>query len=126
MIKYLLKSNLYKLDYQYNNIGDTCLHLVCSVGERDYYEQRRKESTEIGACEYGEMQGMLIRLLLENGADPGIANERGQKPVNLCIENENSVGIQLLLEEIPFDIQPQTKNNHFVYYLTNIACKGKN
>lgn len=72
------------------------------------------------------MQKTLITLLLENGANPNIVNEKNQKPVNLCIDNENSVGIQLLLEDIPFDIQPPTKNNHFVYYLTNIACKGKN
>lgn len=72
------------------------------------------------------MQEVLIGLLLKNGANPNLLNQRGQKPVNLCIENQNSVGIQLLLEDIPFDMQPQTKNNHFVYYLTNIACKGKN
>ena len=72
------------------------------------------------------MQKVLINLLIKNGADSQILNEKGEKAVNLYIENENSAGIQLLLDQIPFDIQPQTKNNHFLYYLTNIACKGKN
>lgn len=48
------------------------------------------------------MQKTLITLLLENGANANIVNEKNQKPVNLCIDNENCVGIQLLLEEIPF------------------------
>lgn len=43
------------------------------------------------------MQRILIKLLLSSGADESIQNERGQKPVNLCIDNENIVGIQLLL-----------------------------
>jgi len=45
MIKYLLKLNIYTLDYQYNNIGDTCLHLVCSISEAEYYEQRSRETS---------------------------------------------------------------------------------
>lgn len=44
------------------------------------------------------MQKVLINLLIKNGADSQILNEKGQKAVNLCIENENSVGIQLLLD----------------------------
>jgi hypothetical protein len=42
MFKYILKANIYKLDYQYNNIGDTCLHLLCSLSEKDYFEQRTR------------------------------------------------------------------------------------
>lgn len=66
----------------------------------------------------------LIGLLLEYGADPQIENDRGYKAVNLCIENENIVGIQLLLKTIPFDLQPPTRNNNYVFYLTNIAIMG--
>jgi len=34
------------------------------------------------------------------------------------------MGMQLLLREIPFDHQPATRNNNYVYYLTNIGCLG--
>jgi hypothetical protein len=34
------------------------------------------------------------------------------------------MGMQLLLREIPFDLHPPTRNNNYVYYLTNIACLG--
>lgn len=125
MIEYLLSSNIYQLNYQYTSMGDTCLHLLCSISEKDYYEQRTKESSYIRPNEYQEMQGILIKQLLAYGADSEIMTEKQHKPVNYCIENENSIGIQLLMKEIPFDIQPPTKNNHFVYYLTNIACRGK-
>ncbi len=39
----------------------------------------------------------LIPLLLENGAEPDILNDRGEKPSDLCIRNDNLSGIQLLL-----------------------------
>lgn len=42
MIQYLLKLNIYGLNYKYNNIGDTCLHLICSISEKDYIDQRTK------------------------------------------------------------------------------------
>lgn len=69
------------------------------------------------------MQSSLIKLLLKNGANPEIKNNKGKTPVDLCIDNENLIGIQLLLNEINFE--PQSKNNHFIYYLTNLACRGK-
>ena len=34
------------------------------------------------------------------------------------------MGIQLLLTEIPFELHPPTRNNNYVYYLTNISCLG--
>lgn len=75
------------------------------------------------------MQKDVITLLLAHGADPAIANQKEQKPVNLCIQNENYVGIQLLLQEVPFhnrlNGQQVNKKNHFVYYLVNLACRGK-
>lgn len=48
MIKYLLNTNVYQLNYQYNDIGDTCLHLLCQMSEKYYYEYRKKESSVIG------------------------------------------------------------------------------
>ena len=75
------------------------------------------------------MQKEVISLLISYGADPAIANQKDQKPVNLCIENENYFGIELLLQEIPFhnrlNSEPVNKKNHFVYYLVNLACRGK-
>ena len=71
------------------------------------------------------MQSSLIKLLLNHGANPEIKNTKLKTPVDLCIDNENLIGIQLLLREINFQSQTQSKNNHFVYYLTNLACRGK-
>ena len=125
MIDYLLGCNIYQLNYQYTNMGDTCLHLLCSLGEKDYYEHRKRESSLLRPNEYERMQEYLIKELLRNGADPEICTEKLQKPVNYCIDNENLIGIQLLLKEIPFDSPSLSKSSHFVYYLTNIACRGK-
>lgn len=62
-------------------------------------------------------------MLLEHGCDALINNDRGETAIALCIGNENMVGMRLLLKEIPFDLPP-TRNNHFVYYLANLACLG--
>ena len=62
-------------------------------------------------------------MLLRYGADPETENDRGDKPLKLCIENENLVGIQLLLRDIPFDMQPG-RISSYIYYLTKIACLG--
>lgn len=72
------------------------------------------------------MQGRLIQLLLKHGADPEVENERGDRALKLCIENENLVGMQLLMREVPFELQPPTRNNSYIYFLTNIACQGWN
>lgn len=70
------------------------------------------------------MQEKIIKMLLEHGANPELKNDRDEIPVNLCIENQNLVGIKLLMKSIPFNLQSETKTNNFIYYLTNLTCEG--
>jgi hypothetical protein len=65
--------------------GNTCLHFVCSISEPEYYHWRRKESSNPPPNEYRLMQERLITLLLKYGADPDLENDRGEKPLKLCI-----------------------------------------
>lgn len=71
------------------------------------------------------MQSKLIRLFIDHGANTKIKNQKGKTPVDLCIDNENLIGVQLLLTEIPFQTEGSNKVNKFIHYLTNLACRGK-
>ena len=77
--------------------GYTCLHFICAISEQDYTLARATETSNSVSGEYKVMQHRLINLLLKYGADPNVENEKGEKPLKLCIENENIVGIRLLL-----------------------------
>ena len=44
------------------------------------------------------MQYSIITLLKQHGANNYIKNEKNQTPVDLCINNENLIGVQLLLK----------------------------
>ena len=90
------------------------------MSEQDYQRVRGKEVGVIKEGEYEEMQKRLIQNLLKFGASPEVENERGEKPLRLCIENDNLTGIQLLLNEIPFDLPHRS----YIYYLTKIGCLG--
>ena len=55
------------------------------MSEQDYQRIRGKEIGTLRQGEYEEMQRRLIENLLRFGANPEIENERGEKPLKLCI-----------------------------------------
>lgn len=46
MCKYLVNSKRYDLNYRCHG-GNTCLHLVCLVGEEEYYRNRSQEISNL-------------------------------------------------------------------------------